>query len=24
MQDNDLLLIDAGAAYNYYNSDITE
>ncbi|NET27684.1 aminopeptidase P N-terminal domain-containing protein [Okeania sp. SIO1I7] len=23
MQENDLLLIDAGAAYNYYNSDIT-
>lgn len=23
MRENDLLLIDAGAAYNYYNSDIT-
>jgi Xaa-Pro aminopeptidase len=23
MQDNELLLIDAGCAYNYYNSDIT-
>ncbi|NET41338.1 aminopeptidase P N-terminal domain-containing protein [Okeania sp. SIO2B3] len=23
MQENDLLLIDAGCAYNYYNSDIT-
>jgi len=23
MQDNELLLIDAGCAYGYYNADIT-